>query len=200
MKKLYRRTLATACTVVALATTACGSSSVADTAGGPTPSPVTAATVSAALNHSKMKSGHFRLIGTLIKQPSYFPVTGNGVLQLAPREGFLMNLSVQTYSSQGTVKMQSISIGGKDYSRVGNGAWASKPSKNSPTKPSSYIGEETVAGSKVWHARSVAPGSIYDMWIRESDGYIVQLALSLATGNFTMTFDSYNKSPAIRAP
>jgi hypothetical protein len=198
MKKLYRRTLATACTVMALATSACGSSVAGSP--GPTPSEITAATVTAAFNNSKMKSAHFRLVGTLIKKPSYLPVTGDGVIQLAPREALLMNLRIQTYGSQGILKMQEVTIAGRYYTRIGNGAWTSKPSKNSPTKPTSYVGEETVAGSNVWHTRSVAPGSIYDMWIRESDGYVVQLALAQANGNFTMTFDSYNKSPVIRVP
>jgi hypothetical protein len=38
------------------------------------------------------------------------------------------------------------------------------------------------------------------MWIRESDGYIVQLALSGTSGDYTMNFDSYNKSPLIPTP
>ena len=59
------------------------------------------------------------------------------------------------------------------------------------------MGEETLAGNTVWHARSNAAGNTDDIWVRESDGQIVQLAFSGASGNFTMTFDSYNKSPVI---
>ena len=39
-----------------------------------------------------------------------------------------------------------------------------------------------------------------EIWVRESDGYIVQLAFSGAFGNFTTTFDSYNKGPLITVP
>jgi hypothetical protein len=198
MQKLYRWTLATTCTLVVLATTACGSS-VAGTPG-PTPSPITADSVRAAFDNSKMKSAHFKLQGTLIKKPSYYPVTGDGVIQLAPREAFQMNLRVQTYASLGVLKIQEVTIGGKDYTRVGTGAWSSKPASDSPTMLTSYMGEETLAGTNVWHARSTAVHSTYDVWVRESDGYIVQLALAGTTGNFTMTFDSYNKSPVIRIP
>lgn len=147
-----------------------------------------------------MKSAHFKLHGTMIKKPGYYPVTGDGIIQLAPREAFLMNLRVQTYSSLGVLKIQEVSVGGKDYSRVGTGGWSSKRSTASPTAPTSYVGEEILAGTSVWHARSTALHSTYDMWIRESDGYILQLVYSGASGNFTMIFDSYNKSPLIPTP
>ena len=38
------------------------------------------------------------------------------------------------------------------------------------------------------------------MWIRETDGYIVQLVDVSKSGNLTMDFDSYNKSRAIAKP
>lgn len=198
MQELYRRTLATAGALAALATTACGAS----VAGAPAPTPtvVNAASVQTAFDHSTMKSAHFKLHGTLIHKPSYFPVTGDGVIQLAPREAFLMNLRIQTYSSLGVLKIQDVTVGGKDYTRIGSGGWSSKPTTSSATTPTSYVGEEIMGGVSVWHARSTAVHSTYDMWIRESDGYIVQLALSGTSGDYTMNFDSYNKSPLIPTP
>ena len=63
-----------------------------------------------------------------------------------------------------------------------------------------YVGEEIISGAAVWHARSVSGKSTYDIWIRESDGYIVQLKFAGTSGTFTMDFFSYNKSPIIVAP
>ena len=195
MQNQFRHTLATAVTLVALATTACGSSS-ADTPG-PIPSPVTAGSVRAAIDSSTMKSGHFKLKGTMIKQPGYYPVSGSGVLQRLPREALQMTLLIQTYGPQGVLRIQSVTVAG---TRVGSGRWTSKASTDSMLTLSSYVGEETVAGSAVWHARSLVTGTTYDIWVRESDGYPVQLGLSSATGGFTLTFDYYNKTSAIARP
>jgi hypothetical protein len=147
-----------------------------------------------------MKNAHFRIHGTLIRKPSYYPVTGDGILQLAPREGLKMTILVQTYTSLGVLKIQEVTIGGRLYTRLGNGRWTSKPTTDSPTTPTSYVGEEIMSGTAVWHARSVGAGTAYDVWIRESDGYIVQLVFKSSSGTLTMTFDSYNKSPAIAIP
>ena len=154
MQDSYRRTLATAGAVIALAAAACGSS-VADTPG-PTPSPVTADSVRAAFDNSTMKNAHFNLSGTVIKKPSYYPVTGDGVLQRTPREALLMNLRVQTYTSMGVLKIQEVTIGGKLYTRVGTGRWTSQRTTDSPVAPTTYVGEEIIDGTMVWHARSAA--------------------------------------------
>jgi hypothetical protein len=203
VQSIYRRTLATAGAVVALATAACGSPiaglvSTPDTTS--TASPVTADSVRAAFDNSKMKSAHFRLYGTLIKKPTYFPVTGDGVFQLRPREALQMNIRVQTYSTLGVLKIQEVTIGGRLYSRIGNGRWTSTRTSDSPTMLTDYVGEETLAGTKVWHARSTTASSTYDIWIRETDGYPVQLMFAGTSGTFHMTFDSYNKSKVIAKP
>src|SRR2546426_2796968 len=135
-----RRPLATAGAVIALAAAACGSS-VADTPGPPS-SPVTADTVRAAFDNSTMKNAHFNLSGTVIKKPSYYPVTGDGVLQRSPREALLMNLRVQTYTSMGVLKIQEVTIGGKRYTRVRTGPWPSPRTTDSAVAPTTYVGEE----------------------------------------------------------
>jgi len=181
-----------------LATTACGS----DIAGavGPTPTPVTADTVRAAFDSSTMKNAHFKLHGTLIIKRNYFPVTGDGVLQLLPREALSMTFRVQTYSSLGVLKVQEVTIGGRMYSRFGSGAWTSKSTTSSPTAIATYVGEEIMSAIAVWHVRSTSTADTTDMWIRESDGYIVQLVDASKSGTLTMEFDTYNKSRAISKP
>jgi hypothetical protein len=194
----FRRTTATAGVAVLLATAACGS----DVAGtpGPTTTPVTADTVRAAFDSSTMKNAHFRLHGTFIVKRNYFPLTGDGVLQLAPREAVAMTFQIQTYSSQGVLKFQVVTIGGRAYLRVGSGRWTSKPSTGSMVTITSYVGEEIMSGTAVWHVRSVSVGDTNDIWIREADAYIVQLVDVGTSGTMTMDFDSYNKSRAIAKP
>jgi hypothetical protein len=193
-----RRILTAAGFVMAFATAACGSD-VAGTAG-PTPTPVTADTVRAAFDSSTMKNAHFKLHGTFIVKRNYFPLTGDGVFQLAPREAVSMTFRIQTYSSQGLVKFQVVTIGGRAYLRVGSGRWTSKPSTGSMVTITTYVGEEIITGNAVWHVRSVSGSDTNDIWIREADAYIVQLVDVSPSGTMTMDFDSYNKSREIAKP
>ena len=183
---------------MALAVTACGAPVAANPV--PTPTPVTGDTVRAAFDNSGMKNAHFRLHGTLIVKGTYFPVTGDGVFQLVPKAALATNFRIQTYSSVGVVKFQEITIGGRLYSRAGTGRWTSKPETGSPFTITSYIGEEIIGGAGVWHVQSTAAGTTTDSWIRESDGYIVQLTVKSKTGTMILEFDSYNKSKVITKP
>jgi len=198
VRERYRRILAAGGFFVTLATTACGSDVAATP--GPTPASVTADTVRAAFDSSTMKNAHFRLHGTFIVKRNYFPLTGDGVLQLAPREAVAMTFRIQTYSSQGLLKFQVVTVGGRAYLRVGSGRWTSKPSTGSMVTITSFVGEEIMSGTAVWHVRSVSGGDTNDIWIRETDAYIVQLVDVSTSGTMTMDFDSYNKSRAIAKP
>jgi hypothetical protein len=181
-----------------LVATSCGS----DVAGapGPTSTPVTAATIRAAFDSSTMKNAHFKLHGTFIVKRNYFPLTGDGVLQLAPREAVAMNFGIQTYSSAGVLKFHVVTVGGRAYLRVGSGRWTSKPSTGSMVTITTYVGEAILSGTAVWHVRSVSGSDTNDIWIREADAYIVQLVDVSTSGTMTMDFDSYNKSKAIAKP
>ena len=197
-QELYRRALAIAGAVVALASTSCGSPVAV--ASNPTPGPVTADSVRTALSSSTMDNAHFKLHGTLIKRRTYYPYTGDGVLQLRPVEALLMNVSLQTYSGHGATRSQNITIDGRVYTRTGTGKWSSTPTTISPTAVTSYVGEEIMDGKAVWHARTEAGRTVYDLWIRESDAYLVQMKYSGPSGTYTMIFDSYNTSRAIAKP
>jgi hypothetical protein len=198
VQELYRRSLAIAGAVAALASTSCGSPVAS--ASNPTPGPVTADTIRAALDNSTMDNGHFKLHGQIIHRPTYYPVTGDGVFELRPREALQMNLNIQTFSSPGVVKVREVNIGGTSYTRVGTGHWTSKPTSTSPINITTYVGEEIMSGVGVWHSRTAAGHNQYDVWVRESDGYIVQIKYADTSGTFTMNFDSYNKSGEIPAP
>ena len=199
---VYRRILAIAGIVVAITTTACGlpASGANNTPTFTPPAPVNADSVRAAFDNSTLQNGHFKLHGTIIKNRVYFPVIGDGVYQLRPREALLMNLSVQTYSSLGVLKMTEIVIGTRIYIRIGNGKWSSKRESASPSAPTTYVGEEIMGTEGVWHAQSKVGSSVYDIWIRETDGYPVQIQYLSTGGKLVMNFNSYNKSPVINVP
>jgi hypothetical protein len=168
----------------------------------PSPSPVTAASVRAAVDNSTMDNAHFRVTGTLGIQGNHFPVTGDGVLERNPTTALSLNLTVQTNTRAGNLTVQEVEIGGQIYTRTGNGKWTSAPetSTSSPTAPTTYVGEESIAGTMTWHAQAAQNGSTYDIWVRETDGYIVFLQYTTTASVFTMHFDKYNESPLITVP
>jgi hypothetical protein len=62
------------------------------------------------------------------------------------------------------------------------------------------VGEEIIGTDAVWHARSTSGSSTFDIWIRETDGYPVQLAYASTSGKLTMNFNTFNKGPLVTAP
>ena len=183
---------------MALATTSCGSPVAV--ASNPTPGPVTADSIRSAFGNSTMDNAHFRLRGTLVKNRTYYPVTGDGIYQLRPVEALFMNINLQTYSGHGPTRIQDVTINGRLYTHTGTGKWTSTPTIISPVAVTSYVGEEIIDGKAVWHARSEAGRTTYDLWIRETDAYIVQIKYGGVSGTYTMNFDSYNTSRVISTP
>ncbi len=51
-----------------------------------------------------------------------------------------------------------------------------------------------------WHASTAENGSTYDIWVRETDGYIVYIQFTDPNSALTMNFDTYNQSPLITVP
>lgn len=196
---MVRLSLVIAAGAVLLTASACGGALFGSV---PSPTPVTAASVRAAVDNSTMKNAHFRVTGTInTSSGQHLLVSGDGVLQKSPDSAIEMTLNVQGGAGGRTVVIEEVSVDGRDYSRVDSGKWTSKPeSSTSPTVPDKYIGEETIAGTLTWHAQSSASGQTYDIWVRESDGYIAYLQFTDPSSVLAMTFDSYNQSPAITAP
>ena len=194
---MVRLRLVIAVCALAFATSACGGALFGSV---PSPSPVTAASVRAAVDNSSMKNAHFRVTGTIDTSGQDLGVTGDGVLQKSPNSAIKMTLTVQAPNGR-TLVIQEVSVDGRDYSRVGSGKWTSTPEgSSSPTVPDTYVGEETIGGTATWHARSSASGKTYDIWVRQSDGYIAYLQFTDPNSVLTMSFDTYNQSPVITAP
>lgn len=196
---MLARVLVIASCAAAVSTTACGGVLFGSV---PSPSPVTAQTITAAVDNSTMKNAHFRVTGKFIVQGQYLGVTGDGILQKSPASAIEMTLTVQAVAGGRSLVVQEVSVNGRDYSRVNSGKWSSSPETNSssPTEPDTYVGEETIAGTVTWHARSTNGGKTYDIWVRESDGYIAYLQFTDPSSVLTMTFDTYNQSPPVTAP
>ncbi len=196
---MLRRALVTVALGLVAVTTACSGGIFGDV---PSPSPVTAASVRAAVDNSSMDNAHFRVTGTLGIQGSHYPVTGDGVLEKNPTTALSLNLTVKTNTRAGNVTVQEVEIGGMIYTRTGNGQWTSAPETStfSPTAPTTYVGEEDIGGTTSWHARSADKGSTYDIWVRETDGYIVYLSFTDSKSMLTMNFDTYNQSALITVP
>ena len=111
-----------------------------------------------------------------------------------------MNLSVQTFSSLGVLKIQEISVGTRLFIRAGTGKWGQKRETASAISFDTYIGEDIISGVGYWHTRSAVGSSFFDLWIDETNGYPVQLVYASTSGTLTMNFNSYNKSPLINVP
>jgi len=193
---MLRRALVPAALGLLAVTTACGGALFGNV---PSPSPVTAATVRAAVDNSSMENAHFRATGTLGRQGSHYPITGDGVLQKSPAFALSLNLTVRGNTN---ITVREVVIGGRTYTRTGSGKWTSVPDTStiSPTAPTTYVGEEVIAGTMTWHASTAENGITYDIWVRETDGYIVYIQFSDPASALTMNFDTYNKSPVITAP
>jgi hypothetical protein len=196
---MLRRALVTVALGLLALTTACSGGIFGSV---PSPSPVTAASVRAAVDNSTMDNAHFRVTGTLGIQGNHFPVTGDGVLEKNPTTALSLNLAVKTNTRAGTITVQEVEIGGMIYTRTGNGQWTSAPETStfSPTAPTTYVGEEDIAGTTTWHARSADKGTSYDIWVRETDGYIVYLSFIDTKSSLSMNFDTYNQSALITVP
>lgn len=149
-----------------------------------------------------MLNAHFLVTGKVGIQGNHYPVTGEGVLEKSPASALKMDLTVQG-NGGATLVLHEVDIGGTLYTRLGNGKWTSTPdnSTSSPITPTKYVGEETIGGTLTWHAQSTSVGgNTYDIWVRETDGYIVYLQYTTTTSSFTMHFDIYNESPLITVP
>ena len=196
---MVRRALAAASFGLMALTTACSGGIFGEV---PSPSPVTAASVRSAVNNSTMQNAHFRVTGTLGIQGNHFPVTGDGVLEKLPAAALSLNLTVKTNTRAGNLSVQEVDIGGMVYTRVGNGQWTSAPETSTftPTAPTAYVGEEDIGGTTTWHARTAENGSTYDIWVRETDGYIVYLSFTDTKSSLSMNFDTYNQSALITIP
>lgn len=63
------------------------------------------------------------------------------------------------------------------------------------------VNEESIGTAKAWRIEADAPDGLAQVWIRQSDGFLLQYKLTSADGSYHMfTFDRFNISPTINLP
>jgi hypothetical protein len=166
--------------------------------GGP-PSPQD---IASKPGQSSMQDGHFKVTAVIVNGATHTTGSGDGVLALKGKVG--LKLNIQVSAGLLNVGVDLIATGGKDYERIGNGAWTVTTDTASPGNAShgtpSYVGESQIGNDKAWHIRSKQSGTTYDEWVRESDGYLLKYGWQADTGSFTMDFDQFNIGADIAAP
>jgi hypothetical protein len=153
-------------------------------------------------SQSSMQDGHFKVEAVILSGATHTNGTGDGVLVLKGKKG--LKLNVQVSAGLLNVGVDLIAVGGKEYERIGNGAWTVSSDSATPATSShgapSYLGESQIGPDKAWHIHSKQSGTTYEEWVRESDGYLLKYALQSDTGSFTMNFDEFNIGADITAP
>ncbi len=149
-----------------------------------------------------MQDGHFKVTAVIVSGATHTNGSGDGVLALKGKVG--LKLNIQVSSGLLNVGVDLIAVGGKQYERIGNGAWTITTDTASPGNAShgipTYVGESQIGNDKAWHIRSKQTGTTYDEWVRESDSYLLKYSWQSDTGSFTMDFDQFNIGADITAP
>jgi len=172
--------------------------------GPPKPQDILAKPVHA----SNLKDAHFVVTGKFTNNGATVGVNGDGaLLYKSPGAG---RFKFQTTVAGQLVSFEDISLNGTDYTLTvpGNGKWVAKasttglgPTSFSGTSAFKYVGEESLAGGKAWHASANdKDGNPFEAWIRESDGYPLKYVITQQGNSLTLTFDKYNTGVVIAAP
>jgi outer membrane lipoprotein-sorting protein len=168
-------------------------------------SPPTAAEILNKPAQSDMKDGHFTVKAHVTSGTITVDLTGDGTLVLKPKYAVRFNL--QGSVGQLPIGFQEIVVDGQSYSRLGNQKWIESPSQSEPgnigssAKNPRMVGEDNLSQGKSWHEEATdSTGQAFDVWVRESDGYLVKYSGSLSTGSITLEFDKYNTGGAVSAP
>ena len=172
--------------------------------GPPKPQDILAKPVHA----SSLKDAHFLVTGKFTNNGATVGLNGDGaLLYKSPGAG---RFKFQTTVAGQQVSFEDISVNGTDYTLTvpGNGKWVAKtstsglgPNSFTGTSAFKYVGEESLAGGKAWHASANdKDGNPFDAWIRESDGYPLKYVIAQQGNTLTLTFDKYNTGAAIAPP
>jgi len=152
-----------------------------------------------------MKDGHFTVKAHLASGAITVDLTGDGTMVLKPK--YAVSFNLQGSVGQLPIGLQEIVVDGQSYSRLGTQKWTDSPSQSEPGNVSSsakspkLISEDSLSQGKSWHIQATdSSDQAFDVWVRESDGYLVKYSGSLSTGSITLEFDKYNTGSAVSAP
>ena len=154
---------------------------------------------------SDMKDGHFTVKAHLTSGALTVDLTGDGTMVLKPK--YAISLNLQGSVGQIPIGLQEVVVDGQNYSRLGSQKWTESPSQSEPgnvgssAKNPKLIGEDNLSQGKSWHIQGTdSTGQAFDVWVRESDGYLVKYSGSLSTGSISLDFDKYNTGSTVTAP
>ncbi len=135
-------------------------------------------------------------------------LVGDGALVYMPKPAGRFKFTT-TVGGQ-TLTIEEISLDGTNYGLTpASNKWVATksasgidPNAFSGASDQKYVGEETLAQGKAWHASAKdKDGNAFDAYIRESDGYPIKYVETQTGGqNITLTFDKYNSGETITAP
>jgi len=177
--------------------------------GIPTPAaPPSAKEVLAKPQQSNLTDAHFAVTGKITNNGVTVELVGDGALVYKPKPAGRFKFTT-TVGGQ-TLTIEEVSLDGTNYGLTpASNKWVATksasgidPNAFSGASDQKYVGEETLAQGKVWHASAKdKDGNAFDAYIRESDGYPIKYVETQTGGqNITLTFDKYNNGEVIKAP
>lgn len=142
---------------------------------------------------------------TLVATGSGATFQGDGTIVFKPRTA--MSLRLRTGTGPLAGQMDVLEVNGVTYQRAdADQKWARSPVPvPDPTWAAAsdqrLVGQETVAGDRAWHLVATRSGSPVELWVRERDGYPLQVITRSAGGTtYRFAFDQFNTGDRVAAP
>jgi hypothetical protein len=107
---------------------------------------------------SGLKDARVTVTGHVTSGAFSADLKGDGIIVVQPKAG--SDLKVSASVGAIPIAIEFLTTGGKSYQRSGTDKWVESKSSSpdpgawSDAKDSSYVGEDTVAGSKAWHVNA----------------------------------------------
>jgi hypothetical protein len=184
-------------------------------ASSPTPQAILARPLA-----SSWHDAHFRVTESISSPYGLRSASGTGLLTLHP---LAIRYTLTANPPLDGAIFEFSSLAGTDYSRVtmnlGPGPWHSSPSTWVLSNPSRWatlqhptlLNTPTLATSSTWHVSATAivtdpttsatTTSVVELWVRQSDGYPLQLSTRDAdTTTFLYQFDRFNTGDSVSVP
>jgi hypothetical protein len=130
---------------------------------------------------------------------------GDGTVVFKPRTA--MSFRLRTRLGSLPAELDVLEVGGVTYQRAAadqkwqrSSAPAPDPTWDGATDPR-LIGQDSIGGDRTWHLKATRGASAVEMWVRESDGYPLQIVTSNGTGTvFRFVYDRFNAAGEVIAP
>ena len=137
--------------------------------------------------------------------PGGAALRGDGTVVFKPRTA--LSFRLRTGLGQLPGELDVLQVDGVTYQRAAadqkwqrSPAPAPDPTWDGATDPR-LLGEGTVGGDRAWHLKATRGGSAVEMWVRQNDGYPLQVLTSNGSGAvFRFVYDRFNGAGDVVAP